>query len=211
MMGSARYFMDAARVPPTLAPQTFGLWAIQRVGPDPVIEAFAGYPTVTMLRRTTLGTLHLEGGEVVMEDSQRELRKHLPIWMSARGRVLVTGLGLGCVVRGLLASRQVEHIDVVEIDPGIVAVVGPELAADPRVHIHLADALEFPISKYDFAWHDLWTDRSADEPHLQCVHAKLIKRYWGAAKRQGAWNFPRSVSRRLKVRLLGAPRPRRAA
>jgi hypothetical protein len=55
--------------------------------------------------------------EVVMEDSPRELRRHLPIWMHAHGRVLVTGLGLGCVVRGLLASPHVEYIDVAKSTP----------------------------------------------------------------------------------------------
>jgi hypothetical protein len=209
---SAAYFMDAARVPSTIAPQRFGLWEIQRLNDlPPAVAKMVGYPSQTILRRITLGTLHLDAGEIVMEDSRPELRKHLPIWISAKGRILVTGLGLGCVVRGLLASREVTHIDVVEIDPGIVAAVGPDVAADPRVNIHLADALEFPIKgrRWDFAWHDLWTDRSAGEPHLQCVHAKLIARLHGTARRQGAWAFPRTVSRRLKVQLLGAPTVRR--
>jgi spermidine synthase len=50
-----------------------------------------------------------------MEDTLSELRRHTPIFMRAKGRLLVTGLGLG-VVRGLLAKPEVEHIDVVEID-----------------------------------------------------------------------------------------------
>jgi hypothetical protein len=36
-----------------------------------------------------------------MNDFPQELKKHLDFVLRARGRVLVTGLGLGCVVRGL--------------------------------------------------------------------------------------------------------------
>ena len=62
--------------------------------------------------------------------------RHLPIWLSARGRVLVTGLGLGCVVRGLLASTCVTHVDCIEIDRYICLVVGEEFPGrSPRKDI----------------------------------------------------------------------------
>ena len=208
------YFMDAARVPEAVQPQTFGLWEIRRIRcEDDVLARFAGYPSITALHRWTNGTMHQHFGECVMEDSRHELSRHLPIWMNAIGRVLITGLGLGCVVRGLLAKPEIEHIDVIEIDPGIIAAIGPELAADPRVTIHCDDALEFDIGGrgWAYAWHDVWSDTDAGQPHLQCIHAKLIKKYFRAVEHQGAWAFPRDISRRLTVRLLGAPRIRRQA
>src|SRR6185295_15069938 len=65
----------------------------------------------TFLYRLTDATLHHDPpGEVVMEDTPFELQTHLGFVMHARGRVLVTGLGLGCVIRGLLANPSVEHI-----------------------------------------------------------------------------------------------------
>jgi hypothetical protein len=214
MTKSARIFLDAARVPATLQPQSFGLWTIERrLASQSILGEFdqVGWPEYTLLRRVSARTLHLEGaGEVVMEDSRRELSRHLPIWLAAYGRVLVSGLGLGCVVRGLLASDEVAHIDVVEIDKDILRVVGAEFSGCARVSLHHGDALTIDLpGKWYFAWHDLWTD--GDE-HLQILHAKLIKRYWGRASVQGAWQFPRLASRRLPPkladRLIGIPRSR---
>lgn len=214
-------YMAAARVPANLEPQRFGLWTIERRGAGETIlhelgrdlglpYGQVGWPDYTLLRRITDASLHLEaiGGEVVMEDSLRELRKHLPIWLAARGRVLKTGLGLGCVVRGLLANPAVDHIDVVEIDAGIIRVIGAEFAGNPRVTIHHADALtwEFGDRRWEFAWHDL---HSFGEEHLDCMHMELIHRFMNVARHQGAWNFPRMISRLLPFQLVGTPRQRR--
>lgn len=216
-------FLAAARVPQSLEPQRFGLWTIERrcAGDSVLFEDLedrglpfgeVGWPEYTLLRRLTEASLHLEycGGEVVMEDSRRELRKHLPIWLAARGRVLVTGLGLGCVVRGLLANPAVDHVDVVEIDPLICDRIGREFAGNPGVTIHQADALawDFGGECWDYAWHDL---HSFDETCLQTMHAALLVRYMEAVplERQGAWNWPRWISRKMNDRTLGAPRARR--
>src|SRR5436309_2613334 len=93
-------YMRAARVPYRLKPQTFGPWRIRRITAQAIVERDCqrlGFPSYTILSRVSYRTLHLEGeSDVVMEDSRVELCKHLPIWLHARGRVLVTGLGLGC-------------------------------------------------------------------------------------------------------------------
>lgn len=208
-------YLAAARVPRTLLPQTFGVWTIERRMLDGVLQhAMGGWKEYTLLTRPSMATIHLERGEIVMEDSRRELRKHLPIWLAAAGRVLVTGLGLGCVVRGLLASPRVDQIDVVEIDKSIIRVVGAEFAGNPRVTLHHADALTFedPLEAgWDYAWHDLWTD--GDE-HLQRLHMRLFLRFSGQCKHQGAWAFPRWCARLMSQKAwtpLGAPNWRRAA
>lgn len=61
-------------------------------------------------------------------------------------RVLVGGLGLGCTLAALLADSRPRRVDVVEIEPLLVAwlragsVPGAEAAiADPRVHVRIAD------------------------------------------------------------------------
>ena len=139
-----------------------------------------------------------------MEDSRLELSRHLPIWLAARGRVLVTGLGLGCAVRGLLASPAVEHVDVVEIDPDIIRIVGAEFAEDPRVNLIHGDALTvnfFPGTRWGYAWHDLWEDGSGDK-RLQRIHAELIVKYQDCVRHQGAWEFPR-LAKRIAARQIG--------
>lgn len=207
--------VDACRVPATVEERSVGLWSIRRFqlpldsrdDARQLWRAFGkmgAYEEYTCLFRTTEATLMSAHGECVMDDSPLELRRHLPILLAAHGRVLITGLGLGCVVRGLLSKPDVEHIDVVEIDPSIVRLVGQEFADDPRITLHMGDArtVDFPASSHwDFAWHDVWEEHDA----LAVTHGQLLKRFHSLADRQGAWQFPRLVKRRWPRPLLGGP------
>jgi hypothetical protein len=201
VMTPAQY-IHAARAPTTLKPQKFGAWTIRRIHKNSkeyhaVQMSFCGRPPRTLLHKITDATMNTEYGDLVMEDSDRELSRHLPIWMRAQGDVLVTGLGLGCVVRGLLAKPEVRHIDVVEIDAGIIRVVGAEFASNPRVTLHHGNALTYkwPSGKrWDYAWHDLYVD----EGELQLLHADLMGKLRSRVPRQSAWNWPRFAKRRLR-------------
>jgi spermidine synthase len=192
-----------------------GLWRIRRVrlsGMTTLLldsSRLGPYTVLTVLERTTLATLHDVFGECVMEDSEVELARHLPAMLGAQGRVLVTGLGLGCVVRGMLATGRVTHVDVVECDPAILTLVGPSFAREPRVTLHQGDArtIAWPDSaRWDFAWHDVWDEH---EP-LDLVHAKLIAQYADRVTTQGAWGFNRIAKNAWSSRLAGASRRRRA-
>ena len=59
-----------------------------------------------------------------------------------------------------------------------------------------------PSFKYDFAWHDIYTEGNEG---LQKLHAELFVKYQPFAKIQGAWAFPREFARRWPFPLLGAP------
>ena len=199
-------YLAAARVPATLRPQRRGLWRIRRVRyAAPYLIDQIGYRSQTRLERWTMGTLHQKHGVLVMDDSHTELSRHLPIWLHAWGNILVTGLGLGCVVRGLLANPKVEHVDVVEIDKDILAMVGPDFASQERVTLHHGDALTFPLPSrltWDYAWHDLF----CKEGHLQILHARVLLRYQDVCRHQGAWGFPRCFKRTWAAPLVGGPR-----
>lgn len=148
-----------------------------------------------LLRRYTDSTVH-SGGEVVMEDTLHELRQHLQFVRCASGRVLVTGLGLGCVVRGLLVRPEVTSIDVVEISQDVLKLVSPFMPADPRLKIHHDDAEKFISRNYDSwdcAWHDLWSDVDDGAPGLQLIHARIMIRLQRRVHLQGAWKFPKSL------------------
>lgn len=206
---AAEDYIQAARVPERLAPQTFGLWIIERMDVGQLVKTpfyaqvqfmiRVGWNSYTILKRVSWARLHLKDPhEVVMEDSLHELRQHLPIWMAGRGRVLVTGLGLGCVVRGLLLNHEVKHIDVIDIDKDILRVVGHEFKSNPRVTLYHGDALTYHIPHnhaYDYAWHDVHEmDR---EEHVSVLHAQLLSRFQGRVRLQGAWNFPRFMKRNM--------------
>ena len=142
-------------------------------------------------------------GDCVMHDTPEELAKHLQFMLAATGRVLVTGLGLGCVTRGLLANPNVHSVTVIEREASVLRLVMPWMPKDERLSVVHADALEWvrrTRRQFDCAWHDLWTDEGAGEPHLQIVHMQLIcaLAVRRAVKLQGAWAFPRYFRRTMK-------------
>lgn len=196
-----RQHILAARVPLSIPSGTWGLWETFRQNiPDESPErSRAGFSSFTVLAKFTEATMHKDHGDIVMEDSLSELEKHLPIWMSAHGRVLVSGLGLGCVVRGLLANTNVKHIDVMEIDSTIISLIGytPEFVDNRRIAFHHCDALKkkWPNgTSWDFAWHDCHHP-NGNGVDLHIMHLELMRRYKHRCKRQGAWALPREVKR----------------
>lgn len=206
MRDGIQRLLTAARVPDTVQPQMFGLWRIRRLHLTQGDALRVGWPTQTRLERYTLAVEMAEHGEgaLVMEDSQRELSRHLPCWLHAHGNVLVTGLGLGCVVRGLLACPKVEHIDVVEIDRGILHVIGAEFVRHPKVTLHHGDALTWapgPRQRWTLGWHDLWS--APEEGHLAILHGKVLLRFAPYCDAQGAWQFPRAFKRLWPTPLIG--------
>lgn len=154
----------------------------------------------TFLYRVTDSTLYDDPpGEVVMEDTPFELQTHLGFVLQARGRILVTGLGLGCVVRGLLANPDVDHVLCIENSRNVLELIEPHMPSE-RLTIVEADALEWTAKNkepFDCAWHDLWTDRAAGEPHLDHWHAALLMNCRRTIKRQGAWAFDKQIKRHL--------------
>lgn len=140
-------------------------------------------------------------GELVMEDSPFELSTHLEFVMRAHGRVLITGLGLGCVARGLLANPQVDHITCIENSRDVLRMVQPHMPKDDRLEIIKADALQWTAknrARFDVAWHDLWTNRSNGEPHLDRWHTEIMINLRGKVCQQGAWAYSRTLKNSLK-------------
>lgn len=191
--------LAAARMPADIPEAKVGLWSFWRVNAATEADRrFIGGDVLAILGRVSWLTLHKKDTyEIVMEDSVRELRRHLPIFRHGRGRVLVSGLGLGCVVRGLLAKPEVEHIDVVEIDAAIIRHFGGQFAAEPRVTIHHGDALTFPWpdgARWDVAWHDIVCVKGDS---LALLHARLVARFYDRCERQGWWGAGARIARRV--------------
>src|SRR5258706_4456756 len=92
--------------------------------------------TYTYLRYYTDSTL-MCGGEVIMEDTPHELSTHLGFVMNAYGKVLIGGLGLGCVIRGLLHNPAVEHITCIENSKDVLKLGAPYM---PTERLTIVDA-----------------------------------------------------------------------
>lgn len=172
-------------------------FATQYHGKDLVVRT----GNYTHLYRITDSTLFNQPpGEVVMEDTDFELQTHLDFVMHATGRVLVSGLGLGCVVRGLLANPDVLAVTCLENSLDVLKMVAPYMPTD-RLTIVYADALEWTANNktpFDCAWHDVWTNRDNGEPHLDHWHTRLLINCKKTVPVQGAW----ALDRRLKKMLV---------
>lgn len=179
---------------------TSSLWSIHkkeikepRIAKHRGKERFVFPGTITYLSKFTEASMHLPHGEIIMEDSIYELNTHMGFMLKAKGNILITGLGLGCVIRGSLANGNAMHITCIERSKDVLKLVEPYMPAK-RLEIIEADALEWTKEnkfKFDYAWHDLFTDQSAGEPHLDVWHTKLIINCTGSVKNQGAWAFSR--------------------
>lgn len=198
--------LEAARADMIPSAQ-LGLWTVAKVrlakpvdAPRPGGKRVTVPPgSYTQLYRMTGEKLNTHYGELVMHDFPDELNTHLDFMLKAHGRVLITGLGLGCVARGCLANPQVRHVVVIERDPQVLELVGRYMG-HPRLTIIVADAVEWcrrKVRKFDCAWHDLWSDPDKNEPHLQVTHAKLAVALTPHVRMQGAWAMDRNFKRRL--------------
>lgn len=125
-----------------------------------------------------------------MSDTPAEIRGHRGIIHEIEhrgGRVLINGLGLGVVVKATLSFPNVHSVDVVEISPDVIALVGPTYSDDPRCHIYLGDAYTYEWPKgmrWDVIWHDIWPTICTD--NLEGM-GKLHRRFGHRAAYQGSW------------------------
>lgn len=136
------------------------------------------------------------GGRLWMSDTAQEKLDALPFLRKAAAmrarRVLVNGLGLGMVLAALLRFEQVEHIDVVEIDPGVIALVGPhyeQMAAAAGKTLAIRQDNAYSVGwprgvRWDAAWHDVWLNLCLDNlPQVTRLH----RRYGGRVTHQDSW------------------------
>ena len=124
--------------------------------------------------------------ELMMTDTPAEQRDHWYPLHNATGSVLITGLGIGMVVSACLQNPAVTDVTVIEINPDVIALVGPHISS-PKLTIINADALDWKPPKgkrYDLVWHDIWPDICGDNlPEM----AKLKRRFARRTEWQGCW------------------------
>ena len=124
-----------------------------------------------------------------MNDSNDEMDNYLVVYEKAvelkAERILMNGLGLGCVLRALLTLDHVKTIDVVERDERIISLVSPSY---PGATIHHADAFEIDLpGLWDIAWHDVWVSNDPQffpVPEMEFLH----KKYEDRVAWQGSWS-----------------------
>lgn len=125
--------------------------------------------------------------QLVMSDTPAERLDHLPFVKAASGDVLISGLGIGMCLGAVLKKPGVSSVTVIEIDPDVIALVGPYYT-DPRVKIINADILSWKPPKsqhYQAVWHDIWDDICTDNKGDMAL---LNRRYATKADWKGCWS-----------------------
>lgn len=121
-------------------------------------------------------------GRIIMSDTPQEKLDHvLPVQM-AYGHMLVTGLGLGIVIRAMLLKPKVKSVTVVENSADVLSLVLPTLKAEfgDRLAVVEADALEWKLPTevgWHGAWHDIWPSLSVTNlPQMTKLKRKFCRR-----------------------------------
>lgn len=176
--------------------------------------------------------LHDDRG-LVMSDIPGEIAGCLPFLDHAatvgRGKFLIAGLGLGIVPAWLLAFAAPWRIDVVEIDPGVIALTtaaaraceepGKSWADDPRLHVHQADAHTWwPVNRRGCALHDdceLWANATWHagwfdiydlvSPHNLPSMTQLEDRFAPRCARTWSWERPECEAMLARGQVLEHP------
>jgi hypothetical protein len=173
-----------------------GEWAVSRFviekdTPGALYYALHGRPippgTYTRLTKGGFGR-----DNVVMSDTPAEIMDHWEILRRLRRAecptsLLIHGLGLGMVLSAALRNPKIKHVDVVEIAPEVIALVGPHYASDSRVTIQQGDAFTFTWPKgkrWNIVWHDIWNNLCVDN---LMEMAKLHRAFGRRCDWQGSW------------------------
>ncbi len=166
---------DQAYARSRIAEGTSGEWSIRRmVLPARTVEVPDNRPDCFRYRPGEYTELRC-GGITFMTDLYDEWWTQRSAIARARavgGSVLITGLGLGLVVREILADPEnrapIDRIVVLEQSADVIALVAERLIAElgSSVSVIEADAYHWvPESEihFDTVWHDIWPDPLAPE------------------------------------------------
>ena len=165
-----------------------GPWRVNRFSTDP--------NSIHMLRAKMQGRdispgtytrlLKDDEWQPMMSDTPAEVADHISFMYQAEGRVLVNGLGLGVVIKGLLLNPRVQAIDVVEINQDIINLVWPVYEKHKQVRLYPGNAFTIqwpPGARWDCVWHDIWPEICTDNlPEITRLKRKYARRCtWQAA------------------------------
>lgn len=202
-------WMDEYKV--TVPEGEIGDWKLERFTVEP--GTIEGMRLVLAGRSCRPGTYTrlLRRNELWMSDTPAEISDHLGAirrMEASGGNVLIHGLGIGMVLAAALRAKDVKKVDVVEIDPDVISLVGDHymaMAAEngTELVIHCDDALtkKWPAgSRWTIVWHDIWINITEDNlPDMHKLHRSFGRRCdW-----QGSWG--RELIEAEKRRTANAP------
>jgi len=169
-----------------------GDWQVEKYAPEECVQLWRLelQGRAPKVGETYTRLIREKAWDPMMTDTPAEIRDLIGVYLAFKEpwvtHVLINGLGLGVVLKMALEQPHIQHIDVVEIEPDIIKLVGPSYP-DPRVQIHEADAytIEWPKGYgWSVAWHDIWPTICTD--NLEEM-GKLHRKYGKRTQWQGSW------------------------
>ncbi|MEI8659323.1 hypothetical protein [Vibrio sp. Hal054] len=165
------------------------------------LPAVAGYWSASHDMQSK-GTVLKAGKTTIMSTTPLEVESHVMAQYSAKGRVVIAGLGLAMITMSLLKKKSVTKVTVLEIDEAIISLYPDILAeqeqeiwkgavASGRLNIVQADCTKpLPldviekIGKVNYMWCDVWNNLGSNEamPITELLCAQLKPQqcdWWG--------------------------------
>jgi spermidine synthase len=146
---------------------------------------FMQFPNQISLNTKYITLLHINSNKAMMSNHESETKTNQKFLDSAKGDVLIFGLGIGLIVFPLLQDKDIKSITIIEIDGGLINMISPiikEKDIYSKVEIINCDAFEYHnlINKnYDTIYFDIWAiidDNSFDEMEkLDNLYKKNLK------------------------------------
>ncbi len=133
--------------------------------------------------------LHVAGASSMfspmMSDTDMEWTTNRDVIRAANGDVLIGGLGLGFILRPILAKPEVTSVTVLEINGDVIDLVYPRILqagwpGESKLTIKHADALKWQAPKgvkWDTIYFDLWPEISTDNwPEIVRLKQRFARR-----------------------------------
>lgn len=96
-------------------------------------------------------------GEILMTNTQLEIRTHEEAIKQSKGNILVAGLGLGMFLTAIKNKKDVDKIIVVEKSKEVIEMIG-KYYNDSKIEIINEDIFNFNTDmKFDLIWLDIWS------------------------------------------------------
>lgn len=95
--------------------------------------------------------------EVLMTNTQLEIRTHQEAIKKSKGNILVAGLGLGMFLTAIKDKKNVNKIIVVEKSKEVIEIIG-KYYNNNKIEIINEDIFNFNTDiKFDLIWLDIWS------------------------------------------------------
>ena len=178
------------------------------------------FQNLKILQSEEWGHLLILDGEIqsasLDEALFNEIRAHVPFYAidpttTDKGlRALIIGGGNGASLRELLKHPEIQHVDLVEIDPRIIAVCSEKMPEandrgrifkDPRVQLHFQDGMDFlkDSKRREGQYHVLLNDTTHSTKHrglASAFHSQEFIRFASEALApEGVFSLPLGTAR----------------